>query len=179
MTDAQKADEALPSQHYVFAHWVLPQVAHERGAWLLSVLAGHDGARLLGDLWHRAGAEMPAAQQRSAEGLRHEMSSLPGGRVVAVIALPPPSETTEAHLIAVFAKLMDKTDPSYDKLGDIRVFSLDREDDDASGEPVTVLGEWTAERERLDLGPGPEVEPATFVQACLQRFASEPAQAPH
>jgi len=179
MTDTQKAGEALPSQHYVFAHWVLPQVAHERGPWLLSVLAGHDGARLLGDLWQRAGAEMPPAQQRSAAGLRHEMSSLPGGRVVAVIGLPPPSEATEAHMIAIFAKLLDKTDPSYAKLGEIRVFTLDRGEDDASGEAVTVLGEWTAERERLDLGAGPEIDPAVFVQTCLQRFASEPTQTPH
>ena len=99
--------------------------------------------------------------------------------MVAVMGLPPPGEPAEAHMIAVFAKLMDRTDPSYSNLGEIRVFSLDRGDDDPSGDAATFLGEWTAERERLDLGQGSEVEPAAFVQVCLQHLDGPPAQAPH
>jgi hypothetical protein len=172
MPDTQPAEEGLPSQHEVFAHWVLPQVAHERGPWLLSVLAGQDGGRLLGDLWNRAGAEVLPNQLRSSNGLGHAMSSLTDGRVVAVIGLPPP-ELNEAYMVAVFARLNSKTDPSFTNLSQFRVFSLDRGDE--GGEAVTHLGEWTSDRQRVDLGTGPAAEKDAFVQACL-RIVGDPPQ---
>lgn len=142
--------EAEPRQHhYRFAHRYLARVAFRSPDGLQHELRTR-GDRWLTDAWRTVGADLPRKERLKPTGLEvtwagHATNDL------AVISLPEPTASAEAHLVGIlFGALLPE------------VYTLERAEDPTTGEASTVFAAWEIDGSHLDLGPGPEPEPAAF-----------------
>jgi hypothetical protein len=137
---------------YNFVHVLLPQLAWRRPDAVRRELSDPALARdLLHYVWDKAAEDLPATDKVAPRGLRlswHEVA----GRVTALIQMPPPQATSEAHFAALVYE-----DEEVDEGTEARpryfileaTLGLTTED----GTP-TMVGEWNGEVHR-HLGRGP------------------------
>ncbi|MFD1470681.1 hypothetical protein ACFQ48_20815 [Hymenobacter caeli] len=171
---------------YTFAHVLVPQLANRRPGAVRRELADPALAReLLHYMWEKAAEGLPPAEHVPPRGLRlhwHEVA----GRAVALLHLPAPQASTEAHLAAlVYDPESDDEDeveddaPAPAAAGSApddaprpRYFLLEAtlgRSTDEAGTP-TVVGEWRGEHYR-HLGPGPAGGRPDTAKAFLQALA--------
>lgn len=132
------ADDYGHYHRYVFAHRVLPELVFEDPEGFLGVFAD-DGAERLRRLWDDIGQQVSKMDKRravSGEELDLHVANI-AGRRAALITLPEPLETAEAHFVAVV-----DGDPAKDDF-DWRYLVLERtESEDTTSQPDAVLCEW-------------------------------------
>ncbi|AMJ66516.1 hypothetical protein [Hymenobacter sp. PAMC 26628] len=161
---------------YAFAHVLVPQLAGRRPAAVRRELADPALAReLLLYMWEKAAEGLPPAEHVSSRGLRltwHEVA----GRAVALLHLPAPQASTEAHFGALVYENDEEDYPDDEEADDDdddspgapgappealdaprpRYFLLEAtlgRSSDEAGTP-TAVGEWRGEHYR-QLGRGP------------------------
>jgi hypothetical protein len=161
------------SHPYNFAHTLLPQLAWRRPAAVRRELSDPTLARdLLHYVWDKAAEGLPPGEKVPPRGLRlswHEVA----GRATALVQLPAPQATAEAHFAALVYE--DEEDPEGEGADESRprYFTLEatmglRTQDD--GTP-TVVGERAGEAHR-HLAPGPAGGRPDTGSAFLQALAA-------
>lgn len=161
---------AGPSQHYTYCHRALPSIFFKDPVWLFSVINGADGQRFLSDVWARAGELSAPDSRREPVGLQGE-AFREGNHLCALVHLPAPEEAAECHFVMMIAGFATPEEPSVDRLGWARCFTLERGVDFRSGEACTFLCEWTLAGQHRNLGGGPAAEAGAFVEAVLAAVA--------
>jgi hypothetical protein len=142
--------EHLPSQHYLFAHRILPHLLWQ-GDSVLGILANPENQQFLGEQWDRVPGVFECRPSRGRERLAYTTHWVGGDNLTVVVTLPPPTDVAEAHLVAI------TTSPV------LRYLTLELGEDDRGG-ARTVLGEWTPDGHG-NFGDGPPPEKMPFLQA--------------
>ncbi|GAA4354636.1 hypothetical protein GCM10023185_16640 [Hymenobacter saemangeumensis] len=156
---------------YNFVHVLLPQLAWRRPEAVRRELSDPGLARdLLHYVWDKAGEGLPVSEKVPPRGLRlswHEVA----GRVTALVQLPPPQATSEAHFAALVYEQNEA--PDDDDVPELRprYFTLEATLGLSTGEGTpTVIGERNAEAHR-HLGRGPAGGRSDTASAFLHALA--------
>ncbi|HEX8329660.1 MAG TPA: hypothetical protein VF629_19135 [Hymenobacter sp.] len=160
------------SHPYNFAHVLLPQLAWRRPGSVRRELSDPYLAReLLLYVWEKAAENLPAKEKVPPAGLRlswHEVA----GRAAALLHLPPPQATMEAHFSALVYEETDE--PAATEAEEIRprYFTLEATLglSGPAGTP-TVVGEWAGEVHR-HLLPGPAGGQPSTLEGFLKALAA-------
>jgi hypothetical protein len=153
--------------HYAFAHDHLPGVLWHDPRMLLFTLFEASELFLEDQLrirWQVVGERFDPAERLGDEGLSSSIHTLANGFQAAVITLPPPQASCEAHMVAVAYRpprrrlLFWKTEPV------LRYFTLEHGFDPETNEWLPLLCEWTRHG-HLNYGEGPAPEVAAFLEA--------------
>jgi hypothetical protein len=131
------------TQHYAFAHRMLPALFFAEPARFIAILE-KSGKNFLHFLWNRLGNRLEASKLVAAEGLDYQIKKLENNTTIALITLPPPQAMTEAYFVA----------PVFRPQGN-RFITLEYSFNFIEGGLRTVLGEWTT-TSHLNMGDGPE-----------------------
>ena len=142
--------EQLPSQHYLFAHRILPDLLWQ-GDSVLGILANPENQPFLGEQWDRVPSGWNCLPSPGREQLAYSSHWIGGDNLAVVITMPPPLDVADAHLIAI------TTSPA------LRYFTLELGEPE-NGRPQTVLGEWEPGGHN-NFGVGPAPDPMLFLQA--------------
>lgn len=179
--EVARPDAARPEarrQHYLFAHRLMPQVAHQWGA--NTVLLLDDPAAAPGFLerrWAECAEGLPPNELVAPNELRASVHQS-DDQLAAVIALPAPIAVTEAYFVAIACQIppqppADKSEASLENyragLAQMPVQYWTLEWGFTLDQPRTVLGMWTNEGAHLNLGDGPAPDEAAFVEAIFGR----------
>ncbi len=174
----KKLVEAAPrprGQHYTFAHRLLPAIARQMGAVCVLVLANEDKSEgFLHEVWNDCGREESGDDLVEPDGLRATVARA-GEQLIAVVTLPAPVRTTEAHFVAILSDLPPETDDEDAESSDearevlrlmlrsmpVRYFTLEL-GASLDGAPRTAFCEWTAEGAHLNMGDGPSPDEEVF-----------------
>lgn len=152
-------DRPRPLYH-TFAHRALPNMLFRHGeAFRAAALEERVaiGTQRIGErLALEAGAAADATLQVTATV--HDC----GGRLVVLITPPDAEHVTEAHFIAV---VLDRRDESV-----LRYVVLEFGQDVVTGGSRTVLCEWTASGEHINMGDGPDATAEAFLGVVCERF---------
>jgi hypothetical protein len=70
-------------------------------------------------------------------------------------------------MVAIVGEFADPAAPSFDRLVDVRYFTLEHGHDIFTGRPCTMLGEWTRHGTHHNFGSGPADDTEAFVEAVL------------
>jgi len=150
--------------HYSFAHVVLREAAFENPTQCVTSLAATDGKEYLSELWNDV--VETCKQHNQPIGLKLDDILIHKLRVgffpCIIVEMPAPRFATEAFFVALVLAV-DITDQSQNMPdGPIRFLTL--ENGEPSEEEVqTVIGEWSAEGNHSNLGPGTYPELSEFV----------------
>ena len=169
------ADADGPSPHYAFAHLALRHAALGDPPGFLSLLASPRADRwleaLLTDVEIRCGRPAGFA---AGDATVHRVRV--AARPCAVVELPPPTEATEAHFVAlVLLTDLAALDPGADPASidwRARFFTLESGFVFPGEPPRTVLGEWTA-TSHANYGDGPPPELDAFLAALEARLDAD------
>jgi hypothetical protein len=145
---------------YLFAHRELPMAAFRYGEDLVRVARGGNLAEGLAKLWVDLGTALPPEERLPADGLAASWHDA-GRYEIALVTLPPPTGVTDAHLAAIVVPKGGKS---------VRYLVLERGVPDAAGNPTTVLGEWLAGGDHVNMGAGPRPEPEPFLAAVREHL---------
>lgn len=174
----RKIVESLPKpreQHYAFAHRMLPAIALQMGAVSVLVLANEDKRdAFLHDIWNDCGQNEAGRDLVDSEGLGASVARA-GDKLIAVVTLPQPELTTEAHFVAIMSDLPPETDDEDADNSEearevlrlmlrsmpVRYFTLEK-GADLNGQPRTAFCEWTSEHRHLNMGDGPPPDEEEF-----------------
>ena len=163
----------MARQHpYNFAHVLLPQLAWRRPVAVRRELADPSLAReLLLYVWDKAAENLAPADRVPGKGLRlswHEVA----GRATALLHLPAPQATLEAHFSALVYEEDEEPAANEAEEARPRYFTLEAALglSGPAGTP-TVVGEWAGEVHRK-LGPGPAGGRPTTAEAFLEALAA-------
>jgi hypothetical protein len=154
------------AHHYYFAHAALRNLATEAPDQLVLALCSPDGDAFLRRVWDEVGNEFASAGH-DAPILSHDgletISARVAGRPCALIKLPPPSATTEAHFVAIVLNHEIDEPPKSPGPGEPQVYYVTLEKGfTLEGEPRTVFCEWTAESHQ-NYGDGPPPDARLFL----------------
>jgi len=157
---------------YNFVHVLLPQLVWRRPASVRRELSDPALAgELLRYVWDKAAETLPPGQKVPPQGLRlswHEVA----GRATALVHLPAPQATTEAHFAALVYEEDDEPAETEEEETRPRYFTLEATLglSGPAGTP-TVVGERAGEVHR-HLGRGPAGGRANTAAAFLEALAT-------
>jgi hypothetical protein len=157
---------------YNFTHVLLPQLAWRRPSSVRHELSDPYLAReLLNYVWDKAAENLHAADKVAPKGLRlswHEVA----GRVTALIHLPAPQATMEAHFSALVYEEVEEPAANEAEEKRPRYFTLEATLglSGLNGTP-TVVGEWAGDVHR-HLGRGPGGGQPNTAEAFLEVLAA-------
>jgi hypothetical protein len=154
--------EMMPRHHhYLFAHRALYACACEEPQKTITLLSSDDAQDFLEGLWTHVGEQLPDEDRLTFEGLSSRVARLDEKHMVALVTMPEPQGTTEAHFVAIIF-----TPPQRSLFGrkktDLRYITLER-GMELSGESRTVLCEWRDDS-HLNYGNGPEATEVAFLE---------------
>ncbi len=162
-------------QHYTFAHRFLPALARQMGAFILVILANDDKRdEFLQSVWADCGQGETGEDLVAPNGLRASVTRA-GEQLVAIVTLPTPQRTTEAHFVAILSDLPPETDDADAESSDearevlrlllrsmpVRYFTLEK-GIELDGRARSVFCEWTEEGAHLNMGQGPSPDEGEF-----------------
>ncbi len=147
-------------QHYIFAHRLVPGMFQEDPSKFMAYLA-QDRIKFIRFLWDRAGQNMPPDDQVAPDGIDVTLRKAERDIQVALITLPPPEATTEAHFVA------PAYHPELDGKVFARYFTLEYTLGLQDGLPHTMLCGWSGTT-HFNMGDGPAAEREAFFQAIQQ-----------
>ena len=160
------------SHPYNFTHVLLPQLAWRRPVAVRRDLSDpHMARELLQYVWEKAAENLPAREKVTPKGLRlswHEVA----GRATALLHLPAPQATMEAHFSALVYENDDEPAESEAEETRPRYFTLEAALglSGPAGTP-TLVGEWAGEVHR-HLGQGPAGGRPATATAFLEALAT-------
>lgn len=164
------------SQRYRFAHEALRSVALSDPIDFVRGMRASDALPRLQALWKLAGH----GNHTSAppHGLWHRVARLGPDVVLAVVRLPVPAETGEAHFAALVASELPLPATG---LGDARFFTLELSRRLDTGASFTMICEWTKDGAHVNHGRGPDVLDSSvpgvsdraFVDAIVARYLAD------
>jgi hypothetical protein len=154
------------AHHYYFAHAALRNLAMEAPDQVVLALCSGDGEVFLRRVWDEVAREFASAGHEEpvvgAEGLE-TVSARVAGRPCALVTLPPPVATTEAHFVAIVLN-HEIDEPLKSPAGDqpqVYYFTLEK-GFALDGRPRTVFCEWSGEAHH-NYGDGPAAEGRLFL----------------
>ncbi|MFE0462875.1 hypothetical protein ACFW1A_26840 [Kitasatospora sp. NPDC058965] len=130
--------------HYQFAHKVLAGLARDMGPRMLDGLPEDRIAAGLASLWDDFGRRLPEGERLPSDGLTGDLITL-GRHRMLVVVMPEPIARAEAYYTAVVQS---------GGADHCRYFTLEYALNPFTGEPYSVLGEWTADGSHLNCGTG-------------------------
>ena len=157
---------------YNFVHVLLPQLAWRRPVSVRQELSDpYLASELLRYVWDKAAEALPASQKVAPQGLRlswHEVA----GRAIALVHLPAPQATTEAHFAALVYEEDDEPAETEAEETRPRYFTLEATlgVSGPAGTP-TVVGERAGDVHR-HLGRGPAGGRPNTATAFLETLAT-------
>jgi anti-anti-sigma factor len=156
-----------PTQHYIFAHRILPQIVHADPKKAQEILSGPAGADFLASLWRRVGESIPVAAHTPPNGLTLMTRTEADGTVIVVVTMPRPTRLAEAWFVAIVftpgpRKLLFFQGPPM-----IRYFTLELGSNLSNNTPRTVLCGWSKEGNHFNVGDGPPPEVEAFLARIL------------
>jgi hypothetical protein len=163
--------------HYSFAHVVLRKAAFENPTKCVTSLAAVDGNEYLSELW----CEVVEICKQHNQPIELTLDDILIHKLrvcffpCTILEMPAPHFATEAFFVALVLTV-DITDQSPNiSNGSVRFFTLE------NGEPneeevQTVIGEWSAEGDHSNLGPGTYPDLGEFV-ARITDLVSNPSLA--
>ena len=167
--------ESLPeprTQHYVFAHVALRELAFAKPLGVVGTLHSPDGPKFLQSLWEDV-AERVQADGGPADIDASALAFRPvrvGDYPCAMITLPPALAPTECHYVAIVlhVKLGSGEEPPDDP--HVSYYTLER-GVTLDGSQRTVLCGWDAAGTHLNYGDGPPPDPDAFGRAVTRLAA--------
>jgi hypothetical protein len=150
----------VPSQHYLFAHRLLPGLLWQ-GDSMLGILVNPENQPFLGEQWDTVRSRAQCVPSTGRERLAYSTHWIGDDNLAVVITLPPPAEICDAHLVAI------TTSPV------VRYLTLELGENDL-GRRHTVLGEWTPNG-HANFGDGPAPIPDHFLQAVCRILGLPPS----
>ena len=157
-------EEVGPSPDYVFAHYALRQAALHDPLRFLTILAMPQAEQFIASVMKNVAEQCGRPTTFNAADIQIHRVRI-NGFPSAIIQLPEPKEMAEAFMVALVLP-MDKSGnppPGHESLQG-RYFTLEK-GFSFSGEPQTVLAEWTAKGARANYGNGPLATVAEFINA--------------
>ena len=127
---------------------------------MLGILVNPENQPFLGEQWDNIAARYRCTPSLGRERLAYSTHWIGGDNLAVVIALPPPQQVADAHLVAI------TTSPV------LRYLTLERGEDEV-GRPRTVLGEWTPDGHG-NFGDGPPAERTAFLEAVCRKLHLPP-----
>ncbi|HWA76690.1 MAG TPA: hypothetical protein VG937_30365 [Polyangiaceae bacterium] len=152
--------------HYQFAHAALRSVAFAHPLRLMALLASPGAKEAFESLLEQVNETCkdcgePADFNAEQLQIHHRRAA---GHPCAVVVMPPPRATGEAHYAAPVL-LMHGTPENVE----LRYFTLEYSTAYEAG-PSTVLGEWQADGTHVNHGPGPAPDVEAFLEAIAGRL---------
>jgi hypothetical protein len=155
------------TQHYVFAHVALRQLAFERPLETVGTLHTQDGPKFLQALWQDVAEQVRASgEPADIDGSALAFAGVRVGDLpCAVIRMPPPLAPAECHFVAIVlhVKLGGSDEPPAEK-PEISYYTLERGITMGGGERTVLCG-WDAAGTHLNYGEGPRADPDAFASA--------------
>ncbi|HWP47356.1 MAG TPA: hypothetical protein VNM22_09365 [Candidatus Limnocylindrales bacterium] len=142
------------SQHYIFAHKILPSLFHADPVKFITALSSHRND-LLHLLWAHAGTNMEESDLVAADNLDYEIRKLDEGTIIVLITLPTPQAVAEAYFVAMIYRSWKK-EIFCTQEAVTRFITLEYSFNLLNDLPGTVLGEWTVDGTHINFGTGPE-----------------------
>jgi hypothetical protein len=163
--------DAPRCHHYTLAHVALRQVALSQPLAFLGVLASPEATRFLSDLLRQVTANCRGREDRPDFAVDDiTVYTLRAGKYpCAVIEMPRPRATAEAHMVAAVV-LADLSGQPPGENPPVRYFTLEK-GMTFGGPPRTVLCEWNDEA-HMNYGDGPPAEVPAFVAAVAAKLAA-------
>jgi hypothetical protein len=155
------------TQHYVFAHVVLRQLAFERPLEVVGTLHTDDGPKFLQALWADVAAQVRAGgQPADIDGSDLAFGGVRVGDFpCAVIRMPSPMAPTECYYVAIVLHVkLDGSDQPLKGQPEVSYFTLERGVTMDGGERTVLCG-WDAAGTHLNYGDGPPPDPDAFAAA--------------
>ena len=165
------------AHHYYFAHAALRNLAMEAPDQLVLALCSPDGEAFIRRVWDEVAKEFASAGHE-APALSHEgleaVSARVAGRPCALVKLPAPAATTEAHFVAIVLNHEIDEAPKSPATPDqpqVYYFTLEK-GFTLDGRPRTVFCEWTGEAHQ-NYGDGPAPDDARlFLDQIARRLGN-------
>lgn len=180
-------NEAAPKTtvQYHFGHRVLPSLGFQNPVGFLSTVAGPTGQQLLQEVWEHVRAHFGIETERATPEFPIEKFMI-GEDCAVLIELPPPQRSAEPYFVVFATRLPESADsPPPPTPPRARYFTLEKgvaelaelavllPDDSGMLHAMTetVLGEWTAEGDHRNYGPGPKPDDwRAFASVLIQEF---------
>jgi hypothetical protein len=154
------------TQHYVFAHVALKEVAFADPVTTVGLLHGPRAVEFLNKLWDDVAEKVRQTGEPAdvdASGLAVQPQRV-GEFPCAIVHMPPALEPAEAHLVGLVLHVkLGSGEPPPDS-PELSYFTLERGITLDGGER-TVLCAWTREGQHLNFGDGPAVQDEAFGKA--------------
>jgi hypothetical protein len=151
------------SQHYRFAHIVLPQLLDEDGEGMIGRLSAADGSDTLLRVWNRLGEQMPLAERVEPKGLGVDSFRLDDGSIVAFVTLPTPTVSPEAWFVVIWASRGAPMNGHEGLPLEHGYYTLELgEAEDFS--PMNIVAQWR-HGTHANFGEGPPSNEGAFLQA--------------
>jgi len=147
--------------HYFFTHRVLPAVFYDNPQNFLFVLR-RDGTDALRASWERVGSDLDQNDRLSAVGLDCEVRELVDRTTLALITLPEPQYSPEAHFAAAVYRA-----PAL-----VRFFTLESRQPGPDQRPLVC--EWLQSGEHQIRGVVPTADLDAFVRSVCEQLGVVP-----
>ena len=157
------------TQRQEFTCQVLPDLFHTAPDKFLFYLE-RDGIKVINFYWNESAKNLPRSAVAPAFGLSYEIRKPNPRATVALVSLPQPQNSGEAHYIALcyrpyrvmpFGWLNDTT----------KVLILEQSQTEREEDNTPILVEMNRRHGREVLGPGPQPDLEDFYQAVLAQIA--------
>jgi hypothetical protein len=150
---ARWQDDRPRPHHYEFAHRAFPGIARNPSVDLAALAEARRLDEAMRATWTAIGARRPDEERISADGLHGELVAL-DSTTALLVTLP-----TALHAAEAFFVLVAPLEPPASR----RYLTLEFSWNPLTGQPTTMLGEWTTVG-HLNLGPGPGATRAAFLK---------------
>jgi hypothetical protein len=180
--------------HFLFTHRALPEIFLRDPYRRFSLIAQRNGREFLEIFWRFVGDDLEHGERLSADELSRSIHSLNNNEwIIAVVKMPDPIAAPEAWFAALALRPPSKKGPagggglmakllarrrggSEAETADpraraaaaeppARYFTLEREEDETTGETRSVYIEWNRKGKRRQLARGLEASETAFVRA--------------
>jgi hypothetical protein len=160
------------TQHYVFGHVVLRQMAFDKPLGVLGILHSPEGPKFLTSLWDDVADQVRAnGEPADVDGSALEFRPvLVGGFPCALVRMPPPTAAPECHYVAIVVHLNLESEEPPPEEPMVSYYTLER-GQTVEGAEVTMLCGWNAAGTHLNYGEGPPPDPDAFVRALTELVA--------
>jgi hypothetical protein len=164
-------------QHYYFAHAALKALAFEDPERLVIALAAPGADQFLVEMWHAVGKDAIAQTGEEKDGNlpADGLESIPArvaGRPTALVRLPTPIATTEAHFVAIVLNHELEEPKKPDPEPQVYFFTLEK-GFALDGSTRTVFAQWD-ETSHRNFGDGPAPQPRAFLDFIANHLGAAP-----
>lgn len=154
------------TQHYLFAHVALRELALAKPIGLIGVLHSPGGTEFLRTLWADVAEQVRAGGERAdldGSGLSYQAIRV-GDYPCAMVTMPPALAPAECHYVAIVLNVRLGLGEELPENPEASYYTLER-GVTMEGAERTVLCGWDAKGSHLNYGDGPPADPQAFARA--------------